>query len=387
MLRTGSRLAVLSACALLVAALAPTAAGAGAQSADAADAAVEKAMAQLVAKRDGPPGVAAVVQRVDDVQLHQAGTADLATDVPFDIDDFMRMASVAKAFSGAASLAVVADGQLALTDTIGDRLPDLPEAWHDITLAQLLQHTSGLPDFSDEDSFREAVAADPLTPPPPVQLLSYVEDLPLNFDPGTEYRYSNTDNITVGLMVEAATGRNYADVLAEKVYGPLGLTATSLPEGADLPTPYIHGYFIEPDSPPEDASVGVFAAGWAWASGGIVATPADANRFVRGYAAGKTTDEATHTAQFKFVKGHSEPTGPGKNTAGLGIFRYKTKCGTVYGHTGNTPGYTQFVASTKDGTRSATVTATMVLTQRSDAKMFPALRKVFETATCAALAE
>jgi D-alanyl-D-alanine carboxypeptidase len=387
MLRTGSRLAVLSACALLVAALAPTAAGAGAQSADAADAALDKAMAQLVAKRDGPPGVAAVVQRVDDVQLHQAGTADLATDAPFAIDDFMRMASVAKAFSGAAALAVVADGQLALTDTIGDRLPDLPEAWHDITLAQLLQHTSGLPDFSDEDSFREAVAADPLTPPPPVQLLSYVEDLPLNFDPGTKFRYSNTDNIAVGLMVEAATGRNYADVLTEKVYGPLGLTATSLPEGADLPTPYIHGYFIEPGSPPEDASVGVFAAGWAWASGGIVATPADANRFVRGYAAGKTTDEATHTAQFKFVKGHSEPTGPGKNTAGLGIFRYKTKCGTVYGHTGNTPGYTQFVASTKDGTRSATVTATMVLTQRSDAKMFPALRKVFEAATCAALAE
>ena len=108
---------------------------------------------------------------------------------------------------------------------------------------------------------------------------------------------------------------------------------------------------------------------------------------MRGYAAGKTTDAATHTAQLKLVKGHSEPTGPGKNTAGLGIFRYKTRCGTVYGHTGNTPGYTQFVAATKDGTRSATVTATMVLTQRSDPKMFPKLRKVFEAATCAALAE
>ena len=387
MLRTGSRLAVLCASALLVAALAPTAAGAGAQSADAADAALEKAMAQLVAKRDGPPGVAAVVQRVDDVQLHSAGTADLATDAPFDIDDFMRMASVAKAFSGAAALAVVADGQLALTDTIGDRLPDLPEAWHEVTLAQLLQHTSGLPDFSSSESFQQAVTADPLTPPPPVQLLSYVEDLPLDFDPGTKYRYSNSDNIAVGLMVEQATGQRYADVLAEKVYAPLGLTATSLPEGADLPTPYIHGYFVEPDSPPEDASVGVFAAGWAWASGGIVSTPAEANRFVRGYAAGETTDEATYGAQFKFVKGHSEPTGPGKNTAGLGIFRYKTKCGTVFGHTGNTPGYTQFIASTKDGTRSATVTATMVLTQKSDPKGFPGLRNVFEAATCAALAE
>ena len=168
---------------------------------------------------------------------------------------------------------MVADGQLALTDTIGDRLPDLPEAWHDITLAQLLQHTSGIPDFSQEDSFREAVAADPLTAPPPAQLLSYVEDLPLNFEPGTKYRYSNSDNIAVGLMVESATGKSYEDVLIEKVYGPLGLTATSLPEGADLPTPYIHGYVVGPDSPPEDVSVGEFAAGWAWASGGIVVDP------------------------------------------------------------------------------------------------------------------
>jgi D-alanyl-D-alanine carboxypeptidase len=348
---------------------------------------LQRALERFVSREGGPPGIIVVVTRGKSVDLHTAGVANLESRRPIHIHDHMRLASVAKAFSGAASLSLVASGQLSLDDTIRQWVPELPQTWWPVTLAQLLNHISGIPDYTDEDAFIVDLFKSLQSPPPPHKLLEYVGGKPPSFDPGTQYRYSNSDNIIVGLMVEAATGRNYADVLTEKVYGPLGLTATSLPEGADLPAPYIHGYFIEPDSPPEDASVGVFAAGWAWASGGIVATPADANRFVRGYAAGKTTDEATHTAQFKFVKGHSEPTGPGKNTAGLGIFRYKTKCGTVYGHTGNTPGYTQFVASTKDGTRSATVTATMVLTQRSDAKMFPALRKVFEAATCAALAE
>ena len=383
--RTGSRLAVLSACALLVAFAAPTAAVA--QSTTTADAALDQGLSGLVEKENGPIGVVSVVQRGDEVQLHTAGVGDLATAERITADDFMRLASVAKAFSGAAALAVVADGQLALTDTIGDRLPALPEAWHDVTLAQALQHTSGLPDFSQTDDFRAAVTADPLNPPPPVDLLSYVENDPLEFKPGSKYEYSNSDNVVVALMVEQATEKSYEDVLAEKVYPPLGLTATSLPRGADLPTPYLHGYLVIPDDPPEDVSVGVFAAGWAWASGGNVSTPADANRFVRGYAAGKTTNEVTHAAQLKFVKGGSEPTGPGKNSAGLGIFRYKTKCGTVYGHTGNTPGYTQFVAASRDGTRSATVGVNMVLTPKSDPKGFPALRKVFELAVCAALAK
>ena len=115
-----------------------------------------------------------------------------------------------------------------------------------------------------------------------------------------------------------------------------------------------------------------------------MSTPADTNRFVRGYASGALTDPATHSAQFEFVKGSSEPTGPGKNSAGLGIFRYETKCGEVYGHTGNLFGYTEFIASTSDGTRSATVNINAQITQKSDPKVFKQLRNVFELAVCAA---
>jgi D-alanyl-D-alanine carboxypeptidase len=296
----------------------------------------------------------------------------------------MRLASVAKAFSGAAALSVVASGRLPLNSTVGQIRPDLPRAWWPATLAQLLNHTSGVPDFSDSTAFRAALVASLLNPPPPRELLSFVEDEPLEFPPGSRYQYSNSDNVIIGLMIESATGEPYEQVLQERVYGPLGLNETSLPRDEVMPEPFIHGYDLGP--PLTDVSE-QFAAGWTWASGGIVSTPADTDRFIRGYAAAGTTTAAVHAAQSQFIPGgDSKPPGPGRNSAGLGIFRYDTPCGTVYGHTGNTAGYTQFIASTADGTRSATVSINAQITPKTSARNFALLRLVFQAAVCAATA-
>jgi D-alanyl-D-alanine carboxypeptidase len=298
--------------------------------------------------------------------------------------DAMRMASVAKAFSGAAALSLVAEGKLALDDTVDKVLPAQPAAWADVTLAQLLQHTSGVPDFSGSAAFREALVASLTVAPPPEQLLSYVANDPLKFTPGTKYEYSNSDNVLVALMVQAVAGTTYEEALATHVSSPLGLTNTSLPSGVELPTPFIHGYALEPPAPPDDVSE-VVAAGWSWASGGVVSTPQEANQFVRGYASGKTTNAATYAQQFRFRAGNSDPVGPGTNSAGLGIFRYRTRCGVVFGHTGNTAGYTQFVASTRDGTRSTVVSINAQITQKHAAKRFGELRNIYTLAVCAAL--
>jgi D-alanyl-D-alanine carboxypeptidase len=142
---------------------------------------------------------------------------------------------------------------------------------------------------------------------------------------------------------------------------------------------------VQAKGDPEDVSE-PFAAGWAWASGGIVSTPADANRFVRGYVHGDETIPMVSLAQMSFRAGSSEPPGPGTNSAGLGIFRYKTRCGTVYGHTGNTPGFTQFIASSLDGKHSTTVSINAQITPKSDPKRFAELRRIYTLATCAALA-
>ena len=147
----------------------------------------------------------------------------------------------------------------------------------------------------------------------------------------------------------------------------------------------MHGYKAAPPQPPVDVTH-EFAAGWAWASGGVVSTPRDANAFIRAYARGATTSPAAHRAQFTFRPGSSEPPGPGQNSAGLAIFRYQTRCGTVYGHTGNTPGYTQFAAATRDGSRSAVVSINSQITPHINSDRFPELRRIYILAVCAALA-
>ncbi len=352
------------------------------------DARLDRALKKLVAKRGGPPGVIAVVQRGEHRKVHAFGVANLENGRPMGVDDRMRIASAAKAFSGATALSLVSKGKLSLDDTIGKRLPDLPDAWSRVTLRQLLGHTSGIPDFSGDPDFLDAVRASLKKAPPPQELLSFVEDEDLLFEPGSEYRYSNSDNIAVALMVEAATGAAYEEQLKKRVYGPLGLRKTTLPSGPNLREPYIHGYDNDPsEQPPEDVSE-LVAAGWAWASGGVVSTPADMNTFIRGYVSGELFDLRTRAQQRKVVEGGgSEPPGPGKNSAGLALFRYETRCGTVWGHTGNTPGYTQFVAASPDGRRSVVVSINTQLTPKVGSRgAFEALRRAEGLAVCAALA-
>jgi D-alanyl-D-alanine carboxypeptidase len=244
---------------------------------------LDASLKALVARRGGPPGVIAVVQRGHHREVHAFGVRNIKRSLPMRANVRMRMASTSKAFSGAVALSLVSDGKLSLKDTIGERLPGLPKTWHEITLRQLLDHTSGLPNFTADPDYLAALSASPENAPPPRKLLSYVEHEALNFEPGSEYRYSNSDNIVVGIMVQDATGESYEQQLRERVFGPLGLGKTSLPRGVNLKTPYIHGYDNDPSQrPPEDISE-VLASGWVWASGGMVSTPYDFTDFVRGY--------------------------------------------------------------------------------------------------------
>jgi len=180
----GSRTFVLAIVVALAIAVLPTGAHAASS---VADRNLQRALDAIVTRDDGPPGVSAVVQRGSTPKFFTAGVADTTTKQPFASGDAMRMASVAKAFSGATALSLVAESELALTDTVGKVLPDQPAAWSKVTLAQLLQHTSGVPDFSGSPAFREALLASLTVAPPPAQLLTYVANDPLKFTPGTKY--------------------------------------------------------------------------------------------------------------------------------------------------------------------------------------------------------
>lgn len=346
--------------------------------------ALRQQLRELTTAPGGPPGAIAILKRGSRTEVYRAGVAETGSGRPIEATDHMRIASTAKAYSGAVSLQLVDCGKLRLSDTIGKVLPRLPRAWHRVTLRQLLNHTSGLPDFSDAPEFLALVTEDPRRHFDSRRLLDFVADQPLAFRPGARYVYSNSDNIAVALMAEAVTGRPYEDLLAELVYRPLDLRSTSLPQGYRMPEPYMHGYDVTQQAPPEDVSE-VLSASGVWASGGIISTPNDMTAFIRGYAGGKLISDRTSRQQVKWVNGASEPAGPGKNAAGMAIFRYTTRCGVVYGHTGNFPGYTQLVAATPDGKRSLTVSLTTQVNKTNKPQLLERLRAMEENLVCALL--
>jgi D-alanyl-D-alanine carboxypeptidase len=357
--------------------------GASTASAAPTPADVQRGLERLVDAPEGPPGAIATMYRDGRLTVLRAGQANVKHKRPPRPADHMRIASVAKAFSGAVALNLVSAGELGLNDTIAQRLTGMPAAWGAVTVRQLLNHTSGLPDYTQSKGFVKQANEDPRGYVSPQTIIGWVRAAPLEFSPGSSYEYSNTDNIVIGLIVEAITGETYAKALERIVFIPAHLHQTSLPIKAGLRQPFIHGYFVSRGEKPEDVSTLLSPSG-AWASGAIVSTPRDLNTFIRSYLGLKFFDHAQQREQMTFVPGgESSPPGPGKNSAGLALFRYKTKCGTVYGHTGNFPGYVQFAAATADGRRAVTTSFSI---PAPEGKLLAQMRNLQTTAVCALLA-
>jgi D-alanyl-D-alanine carboxypeptidase len=171
-------------------------------------------------------------------------------------------------------------------------------------------------------------------------------------------------------------------LLARRVFRPARLTRTSFPtRRVPLPRPFIHGYLVEHGQPPEDVTTLISPSG-AWASGAIVSTPANLGAFIRAYLGRKFFGAAQRREQFRFVRGSSSPPGPGTNSAGLAVFRYRSRCGTVYGHTGNFPGYVHWAAATANGKRSVTTSLNI---PAPTGALLRRLRAVQASAVCALL--
>ena len=336
--------AVVLALALAVVCAAP------AQAAKGIDRKLDRALDRIVDAKGGPAGLSVLMRTSGERTFLTRGTANVKTGRRPTPHDHMRLASMAKAYSGAVALKLVERGTLSLDDTVGEWLPGELPAADSVTLAQVLHHTGGLPEYIQSDGFRRFINRDPSAYVSPEKILGWVSDDPLDFRPGSKYHYSDTDNIVVGLIAERATGDSYTRLLRRLVWDPVGATQTTLPRTIRMPKPYLHGYEAEAGGF-EDVSELINPAG-AWASGGIVSTPNEVGRFFRAYVGARLFSPSIRSQQFDFVAGSSSPPGPGTNSAGLGVFRYDTGCGTVFGHTGSFPGYRMFAASSRNGKRS-----------------------------------
>ncbi len=350
--------------------------------------ALVKSIDDVLAVKNSPPGISVQITRNGRSQYFGKGKGNLSTGARPKLNDRFRIASVAKAYSGAVALTLVRQRKLHLSDTIGEILPGLMPKARNVTLRQALHHTGGLPDYIKQKAFVKDFSANLSRYFSPRKLISYVKNKNLTHRPGTKYEYSDTDNIVVGLMAQRVTGVPYERLLKRLVHNRTRGGATSLPRVNAMPRPYLRGYDIDPPNEPADVSELINPSG-AWASGGIVSTLPNLSSFFSAYVGGKLFGPNIQNAQWHFRAGESQPAGPGRNDAGLGLFRYTSKCGVVYGHTGSFPGYRTFAASSANGRKTIAYVVNIQVTNKSDfpnGKRISALiRKSYVEAVCHAL--
>ncbi|MFI1714109.1 serine hydrolase domain-containing protein [Streptomyces litmocidini] len=201
-------------------------------------------------------GFAGVQMRVTDERGSWAGSAgvsELGAGAPPSTDGRFWIGSSTKTFTAALVLCLVAEGAIGLDDHVADRLPafGLDER---ITVRMLLQHTSGLHNYTGEpdpdgtfvpgiDATGRAWVENRFREYAPEELVRFALDRPARFEPGTDQSYSNTNYTLAALLVEAVAGRPYAEEMERRILGPLGLRDTLVPGArTELPEPYAHGY-------------------------------------------------------------------------------------------------------------------------------------------------
>jgi D-alanyl-D-alanine carboxypeptidase len=170
-------------------------------------------------RADGPGGVVLVARDGKPILRRAYGMANVELGVPMRPDHVVKIASVTKEFTAVAVLQLVAQGRVALGDDVRDYLRDFETHGRRITIEQALTHTSGLPNLVDLPDFDSLARRDH-----GVQaLLALTNALPLHFEPGASYRYSDTGYILLGAIIERVSGLRYGDYVEAKIFRPLGM--------------------------------------------------------------------------------------------------------------------------------------------------------------------
>ncbi|RFA07127.1 hypothetical protein B7R21_16860 [Subtercola boreus] len=304
---------------------------------------------------------AALATRTDPDGTHhevRAGAADLENDSPVPEDGEVRIGSASKTFTAVVVLQLVEEGLVELDTGIEQYLPGVVRGdgvdASAITIRQLLQHTSGLPEYAD------LIAADAFavrdTYRSPRSMLDVALQRPASFPAGERHEYSNTGYIVLGLLIEAITTRPLFEQIEARIVEPLGLDHTYLPREGERTIRGDHpkGYHVDKSGDLRDISSS--DPSWTWAAGAMVSTPSELNDFMRAVLDGTLLDEPTMKQMLTGI-----PTGeellPGSEY-GLGIESVELTCGTAWGHSGDIPGFQTRNAVAADGTAfTVTVTA------------------------------
>ncbi|MBN8470960.1 serine hydrolase [Corallococcus exiguus] len=258
------------------------------------------------------------------------GQANFEWNVPNTPDTKFRLASVTKQFTAMVILQLVAEGKLKLDDTLVSALPDYrKDTGARITLTHLLNHTSGIPNYTNAPDFFAKVSRNPYAVADFVKQFASGD---LEFEPGSKYAYSNSGYFLLGAIIERATGKTYAQAVQERIFTPLGMkdsgydvTATVLPKRASgyelVPDGYVNASYLDMSLP--------------YAAGSLYSTVEDLYRWDRALYENKLLPEALK--QKMFTPG-LENYGFGLSMDPLTLSDGKTVLATI-GHSGGINGF------------------------------------------------
>lgn len=191
------------------------------------------------------------------------------------IDTVFELASVTKQFTAMAIMTLVDDGGIGLQNSVKTYLPSVPSAWQDVTIRHLLTHTSGIPNYFDLPMFHSKSSKSEFSwrlDYTQEEFLEAVSAASLDFSPGEQAMYSNTGYHLLGMIVERVTGEPYEAVLAERIFGPLEMTATRRNSRTAIIPNRASGYALQNDIL---CNAEYTSSTWAYAEGGLVSSISD----------------------------------------------------------------------------------------------------------------
>ncbi|MFC4063060.1 serine hydrolase domain-containing protein [Planomonospora corallina] len=311
-----------------------------------------------------------------------AGTAELGGSAGPPVDGHVRIGSNTKTFVATVVLQLVAEGRIGLEDPVADHLPGFGLDRR-ITVRMLLQHTSGIFNFTGEyfedGTFTPGIPAttagrewveNRFTTYRPEELVRLALSKPARFEPGTDWSYSNTNYVLARLLIEKVTGRPVAEEMHRLILGPLGLSGTVQPTtGTEIPEPHARAYYRYEDAG-EHRTVDVTRHDPSWISSGgdMISTTRDLHTFISALLGGKLLPDALLAEMC---------TPESKAGYGLGVFVQETPGGgTVITHNGGAAGHAALMYGTPDGRR--TLTAALNYVDDADLSMGAAFQQAVQ---------
>ncbi|PWN13292.1 D-alanyl-D-alanine carboxypeptidase [Bacillus thuringiensis] len=299
----------------------------------------------------GYPGILAKTSEGGKSWSYAAGLADLSTKKPMKTDFRFRIGSVTKTFIATVLLQLSGENRLNLDDSIEKWLPGVIQGngydGNQITIRQILNHTSGIADYTNSKDFDITDTKKSYTAE---EFVKMGISLPPDFAPGKGWSYSNTGYVLLGILIEKVTGNSYAEEVENRIIEPLDLSNTFLPGNSSVipGTKHARGYF-QLDGASELKDVTYINPGSS--DGDIISTADDLNKFFSYLLGGKLLKEQQLKQMLTTVPTNREGTG-----YGLGIYETKLpNSDSVWGHRGVVPGFTTFAGGTLGGKHTLAV--------------------------------